>query len=65
VGHQLTPFNLAAAQLHSYTTAFLWATGFFVVGAALAAVVFPKGNLAKLSGHSPATVESSSPSELL
>jgi len=65
VGHQLTPFNLAAAQLHSYTTAFLWATGFFVAGAALAAVVFPKGNLAKLSGHSSATVESSSPSELL
>ena len=33
VGRMPTPMNLRAAALHSYTTAFLWSSGFFVVGA--------------------------------
>ena len=50
VGRMPTPLNLRAAALHSYTTAFLWSSGFFVVGAILAGLVFAKGNLRQLAG---------------
>jgi hypothetical protein len=38
----LTPQTLRAATLHSYTTAFLWATLIFVVGAVVARLVLKK-----------------------
>ena len=37
-------------MLHSYTTAFLWASLIFVVGAVVAGLVLKKGNLATLAG---------------
>ena len=50
VGRLATPENLRNAALHSYTTAFLWSSGFFVAGAVLAALVFQKGNIGQLAG---------------
>ena len=50
VGRMPTALNLRAAALHSYTTAFLWSSGFFVVGAIAAGLVFAKGNLGQLAG---------------
>ena len=50
VGKVPTPQNAAAAALHSYTTAFLWSSAFFVVGAVVAALVFERGNLGQLAG---------------
>lgn len=38
-----TPAILAAAQVEGYTTAFLWATAIFLLGAVVAAVVMPRG----------------------
>ena len=49
VGRAMTPANLQAALLHSYTTAFLWSTLFFVVGAVVAAAVFQRGDLKSLA----------------
>jgi EmrB/QacA subfamily drug resistance transporter len=50
VGKLATPANVQAATLHSYTTAFLWSSAFFVVGAVVAGLVFQKGNLSQLAG---------------
>jgi len=53
VGRAITPQTLKAAALHSYTTAFLWASLIFVVGAVVAGLVLKKGNLAALAGADP------------
>jgi hypothetical protein len=50
VGKVPGPETLRSAALHSYTTAFLWSSAFFVAGAVLAGLVFEKGNLAQLAG---------------
>ena len=50
VGRVPTPETLRSAALHSYTTAFLRSSAFFVVGAVLAGLVFEKGNLQQLAG---------------
>ena len=54
VGRAVTPEALRGAALHSYTTAFLWSSAFFVVGAVIAALVFPNGNLQQLAGPAAA-----------
>jgi EmrB/QacA subfamily drug resistance transporter len=51
VGKTLTPANLQASLLHSYTTAFLWSAAIFVVGAVVAALVFRTGNLSTLASE--------------
>jgi EmrB/QacA subfamily drug resistance transporter len=51
LGRDASPANLQLAQLHSYTTAFGWSAVIFVVGALVAAVLFPVGNLAALSSR--------------
>jgi EmrB/QacA subfamily drug resistance transporter len=56
VGRAATPANLQAAALHSYTTAFWWASVVFVIGAVVGGVVLPRGNLATLAGHPEAGV---------
>jgi EmrB/QacA subfamily drug resistance transporter len=53
VGRAVTPANIQAALLHSYTTAFLWSAWIFVAGAVLAGLVFPRGNLAQLASDVP------------
>jgi EmrB/QacA subfamily drug resistance transporter len=50
VGKVVTPATLRASALHSYTTAFLWASLIFVFGAVVAGLVLRKGNLATLAG---------------
>jgi hypothetical protein len=50
VGRAITPANLQAAALHSYTTAFLYSSAIFVVAAVVAGLVLPKGNMRALSG---------------
>ena len=50
VGKVPSPETLRAAALHSYTTAFLWSSAFFVAGAVLAGLIFEKGNLGQLAG---------------
>ena len=52
VGKVVSPENLRAAALHSYTTAFLWSSLIFVAGAVVAGLVLPRGNLRKLAGGS-------------
>jgi hypothetical protein len=54
VGRMPSAENLRNAALHSYTTAFLWSSAFFVAGAVLAALVFEKGNLEQLAGPTAA-----------
>jgi hypothetical protein len=54
VGKALNPGNLKAAALHSYTTAFLWSSLIFVVGAVVAGLVLRRGNLAELASQGPA-----------
>jgi sugar phosphate permease len=54
IGRVLTPTTLRAATLHSYTTAFLWASLIFVIGAVVSGLVLKKGNLAALAGSGPA-----------
>jgi EmrB/QacA subfamily drug resistance transporter len=49
VGRAATPANLRAAQLHSYTVAFLWSSLIFVVGAIIAGLVLQRGGLAALA----------------
>jgi EmrB/QacA subfamily drug resistance transporter len=53
VGKVATPANMQKALLHSYTTVFLWSSLVFVVGAAVAGLVFKRGKLADLmsEGH--------------
>jgi hypothetical protein len=41
------------AALHSYTTAFLYSAAIFVVAAAVAGLVLPRGNMRALSGPAP------------
>jgi EmrB/QacA subfamily drug resistance transporter len=53
VGRALTARNLQAALLHSYTTAFLWSSLIFVVGAVIAGLVFRRGGLAELATEQP------------
>jgi EmrB/QacA subfamily drug resistance transporter len=48
VRRALTPANLQAAQLHSYTTAFLWSSLIFVAGAVVAGLVLQRGGLTEL-----------------
>ena len=57
VGKAVTPETLRGAALHSYTTAFLWSSAFFVVGAVVSALVFPNGNLKQLAGPAGAPAE--------
>jgi hypothetical protein len=45
VGRALDPANVRAAQLHGYTTAFVWSALVFAVTALVAALVLPRGNL--------------------
>jgi len=49
VGRALTPANLQAALLHSYTTAFLWSSLIFVIGAVVAGLVLQRGDLKTLA----------------
>ncbi len=48
VGRALTPQNVKMAALHSYTTAFLWSSMIFVVGAVVAGLVLRRGNMQTL-----------------
>ncbi|HXC63716.1 MAG TPA: MFS transporter, partial [bacterium] len=50
VGRAITPANVQAAAVHSYTTAFLYSSAIFVVAAVIAALVLPRGNMRALSG---------------
>jgi len=50
IGRALTPATLRTAALHSYTTAFLWASLIFVIGAVVSGLVLKRGNLAALAG---------------
>src|SRR5450755_1593096 len=54
VGRALTPANLRAAVLHSYTTAFLWSSLICVAGAIVAGLVLQRGSLTVLASESPA-----------
>ena len=47
----LTPANLQAALLHSYTTAFLWSSLIFVAGAVVAGLVLQRGGLTALASE--------------
>jgi EmrB/QacA subfamily drug resistance transporter len=49
VGRTVTPANLQAAAVHSYTTAFLWSSLIFVAGAVVAGLVLQRGALASLA----------------
>lgn len=51
VGRALTPINLQKALVHSYTTAFFWAGCIFIAAAVIAALMFPRGNLAQLASR--------------
>ena len=51
VGRALTPANLRAAVLHSYTTAFLWSASIFVAGAVVAGLVLQRGGLSALASE--------------
>ncbi len=69
VGRVVTPATMKAAQLHSYTTAFLYSSGIFVAGAVVAGLVLKKGNLRELAGggadtDTPDTSEASQTSGL-
>jgi hypothetical protein len=52
-GKQPTPQLLADAAIHSYTTAFTWAAGIFLVGAAVSGLLLRSG-APKLGGAAPA-----------
>jgi EmrB/QacA subfamily drug resistance transporter len=52
VGRAVTPANLQAALLHSYTTAFLWSSLIFVAGAIVAGLVLQSGGLTALASES-------------
>jgi EmrB/QacA subfamily drug resistance transporter len=55
VGRALTPSTVQAAQVHSYTTAFLWSSSIFVAGAVVAGLVLRRGSLSALASE-PRTV---------
>ena len=64
VGRAVTPANLQAALLHSYTTAFLWSSLIFVAGAVVAGLVLQRGGLTSLAPeHRVTTVETGNPKE--
>jgi hypothetical protein len=48
VGRALTPQNVKLAALHSYTTAFMWSSVIFVMGAVVAGLVLRRGNMKAL-----------------
>ena len=48
VGKVANAANTRAAAVHSYTTAFLWSSLVFLIGAVVAGLVLPRGNLAAL-----------------
>ncbi len=50
VGRAVTSESMQAAALHSYTTAFMWSAGIFVVGAIVSGLVLRRGNLIELAG---------------
>jgi len=52
-GKQPTPQLLADAAIHSYTTAFTWAAGIFLVGAVVSGLLLRSG-APKLNGAAPA-----------
>jgi hypothetical protein len=54
VGRVVTPEVQRAAALHSYTTAFEWSAGIFVLGAIISGLVLRRGNLAQLARPQPA-----------
>jgi EmrB/QacA subfamily drug resistance transporter len=49
VGRVANPLNMRAAAVHSYTTAFLWSSLVFLIGAVVAGLVLPRGNFATLA----------------
>ncbi len=51
VGRAVTPANVQAALLHSYTTAFLWSASIFVAGAVVAGLVLKPGGLSALASE--------------
>ena len=53
VGRAMTPANLQTAALHSYTTAFLWSSLIFVVGAGRRRTCAPHGQHAGAVGAGP------------
>jgi EmrB/QacA subfamily drug resistance transporter len=59
----VTPDNIQAAMLHSYTTAFLWSSLIFVAGAVVAGLVLRRGGLAELASPPIPTVETGSDEE--
>jgi EmrB/QacA subfamily drug resistance transporter len=56
VGRAITPANLQSALLHSYTTAFLWSSLIFVVGAVVAGLVLRSGGLTALASETQTAV---------
>jgi EmrB/QacA subfamily drug resistance transporter len=63
VGRAVSPANLQAALVHSYTTAFLYCTIFFVIAAVVAAVVFQSGALKSLVPGDPIVKSVTRPDE--
>ncbi len=63
VGRAVTPANLQAALLHSYTTAFLWSSLIFVAGAVVAGLVLQRGNLTSLASEPQITKVAAGPEE--
>ncbi len=57
VGRALTPANVQASLLHSYTTAFLWSALVYVAAALVAVVVLPHGDLKALLAAEEHTAE--------
>jgi EmrB/QacA subfamily drug resistance transporter len=53
VGRAVSPANLQAALVHSYTTVFLWSSLIFVVGAVVAGLVLQRGDLKSLASVQP------------
>jgi MFS family permease len=56
VGRALDPANVQAAQLHGYTTAFVWCALVFAAAALVAGLVLPPGNLKALMAPEDQTV---------
>jgi sugar phosphate permease len=57
IGRAVTPANIEAAMLHSYTTAFLWSSLIFVAGAIIAGLVLQSGGLTALASESQITTD--------
>jgi hypothetical protein len=63
VGRAVTPANVQAALLHSYTTAFLWSASIFVAGAVVAGLVLQRGGLSALTSEDRTAKVDSGPEE--